>query len=275
MINLFLISLALVWMIFASVEDLRKREVEDWVSYSLIIFAVGIRFFYSLFYGDYSVFYSGLIGLGIFFLLGNLFYYSRIFAGADAKLMIALGVILPFSNSFLINFKLFFLFLFLFFIVGGVYGLAWSFVLSIKNFKKFKVDFHKRIFSSKKLILSTTFFGLVIFFFGFFMFPFFLLGILLIGYPYLLFYSKSVDSVAMVKNVLPKELTIGDWLVNDILVGKKLIKANWDGLTKEEIQVLKKRNKRVLVRYGIPFIPVFLISFILYLISYNLIFNIL
>ncbi|MBI2056754.1 hypothetical protein HYT91_00690 [Candidatus Pacearchaeota archaeon] len=48
---IFLVALALVWMIFAVVQDLKKREIANWVNFSLIIFALGFRFFYSLFNG--------------------------------------------------------------------------------------------------------------------------------------------------------------------------------------------------------------------------------
>ena len=32
-------------MIFAVVQDLKKREIANWVNFSLIIFALGFRFF--------------------------------------------------------------------------------------------------------------------------------------------------------------------------------------------------------------------------------------
>ena len=82
---IFLICLAFVWIVFASVQDLKSREVANWLNFSLIIFALGFRFFYSLFNNNFNFLYQGLIGLGIFFVLGNLFYYGRMFAGGDAK----------------------------------------------------------------------------------------------------------------------------------------------------------------------------------------------
>src|SRR3989338_8270060 len=104
----FLFVLALVWIVFAVVQDLRKREIANWLNFSLIVFALGFRFFYSLFSTeDFRFFYQGLLGFGIFFLLGNLFYYGKAFAGGDAKLMIALGTILPFSESFFVNLEFF------------------------------------------------------------------------------------------------------------------------------------------------------------------------
>jgi hypothetical protein len=70
----------------------------------------------------------------------------------------------------------------------------------------------------------------------------------------------------MVRSILPSKLTVGDWLYKDILVGKTKIKANWDGLTQREINLLKRKKKKVLVRYGIQFAPAFLIAFILFIV---------
>ena len=100
---IFLSVFALIWLIFASIQDLRTRMVSNWISFSLIIFVLGFRFFYSLFNENFAFFYQGLIGLGIFFVLGNLLYYGKMFAGGDAKLMIALGAVLPFSENFFKN----------------------------------------------------------------------------------------------------------------------------------------------------------------------------
>ena len=56
----FLWALAIIWIIFAVVEDLRTREIANWLNYSLVIFALGFRFFYSLFeLGDMNFFYQG------------------------------------------------------------------------------------------------------------------------------------------------------------------------------------------------------------------------
>ena len=108
---IFLFLIGLLWILFASVQDLRKREVANWISFSLIVFALGFRFFFSLFNERWGFFLQGLIGLVIFFLIGNLLYYSRMFAGGDAKLMIALGPILAFTNNFFVNLEIYLLFL--------------------------------------------------------------------------------------------------------------------------------------------------------------------
>ena len=66
----------------------------------------------------------------------------------------------------------------------------------------------------------------------------------------------------MIKKIKKNDLMEGDWLYRDLKVGKKLIKADWDGLTKEQIKEIKKRYKEIKIRQGIPFVPVFLISFL-------------
>ncbi|MBI2044064.1 prepilin peptidase, partial [Candidatus Pacearchaeota archaeon] len=182
---IFLLSLAFVWILVASIYDLRKRIVFNWLSFSLIIFALGFRFFYSLFNENFALFYQGLIGLGIFFLLGNLLYYGRIFAGGDAKLMIALGAILPLSESFLINLKIFGLFFILFLFAGAIYGLSWSIYFTIKEKKKIRKEIKKQFTNLKTQMHLIMFLGLVLMVFGFYEILFLYLGIVIFLLPYL------------------------------------------------------------------------------------------
>jgi prepilin signal peptidase PulO-like enzyme (type II secretory pathway) len=78
----------------------------------------------------------------------------------------------------------------------------------------------------------------------------------------------------MVKKVSPELLTEGDWLYKKIRVGKKEIVPHWEGLENSDIEILRKVGKEVYIREGIPFVPVFLISFLIliYLYFNNLIF---
>jgi len=261
---IFLFSLALIFIIFATVQDFRKREVADWLNYSLIIFALGFRFFYSLFNEDFSFFYQGLIGFVIFFIIGNLFYYSRLFAGGDAKLMIALGTILP-IYSFYSNLYLFLNFLLIFLVIGAIYSFSWVLFLSVKNFSRLKKEISLRYKKSRKINYLIMAVGLIILIFGFFYKFLFFIGIFIFIYPLLLLYTKSVDEACMIKKINPKYLAEGDWLYKDIKIGNKIIRANWNGLTKKEIESIRKNHKLVLIRQGIPFTAVFLISFLILL----------
>ncbi|MFH1787237.1 MAG: prepilin peptidase [archaeon] len=262
---IFLFVLALVWIIFASIQDLKKREVANWISFSLIIFALGFRFFYSLFSESFGFFYQGLIGLAIFFILGNLLYYGRMFAGGDAKLMIALGTVLPFSENFFINLKVFFSFIFIFLLIGGIYGLTFSVFLSLRNFNEFKKQFFDRLKKNKRFSYCIMFVGIVLMGVGFLEGLFFVLGIIVFVFPYFYFYAKSVDESCMIKRIKSSELTEGDWLYEDVKINNKIIKKSWEGLNAKDLGLIKKQNKVVLVRQGIPFVPVFLISFLVLL----------
>jgi len=254
----------LVWIIFATIQDIRKREVADWLNFSLIIFAIGFRFFYSLFSEEgFAFFYQGLIGLGIFLILGNLLYYGKMFAGGDAKLFISLGAILPFSLIFSENLRIFVLFFLIFLFAGAIYSLSASIFLSIKNLKKFKKEFSKQIQKRKKILYAVLFLGLVIMAFGFSETIFFVIGILVFIFPYFYVYVKTVDEACMVKRINTKKLQEGDWLYRDLKIGRKKIKANWNGLTKKDIKLIKKHNKFILIRQGIPFTPVFFVSFVI------------
>lgn len=258
---IFLSVLALIWIVFATFQDLKKREVANWLNWSLVIFALSFRFFFSLFDGDFDFLYQGLIGYGIFFILGNLFYYGRIFAGGDAKLMMSLGVVLPFHYTFFDNLEIFVVFLFLFFFVGAFYGLFFSSFLALANFKRFKKELGKQFRKNKNLVIFVLAIGLGIFGFGFLNEMFFILGGFIFFSPYLYLYAKAIDKVCMIKNIEVSKLSEGDWLYNDVCAGKSLIKASWDGLSKEQIKKIKRKYKKIKIRQGIPFVPVFLISF--------------
>jgi Flp pilus assembly protein protease CpaA len=262
--EVFLIILGFIGISFATIEDLRKREIANWINFSLIIFALGFRFFYSLFaLNDFNFFYQGLIGFCIFFILGNVLYYSRVFAGGDAKLMIALGPLLPLSGIFFNNLNIFVWFFLLFLVLGAFYGIIVSFILGIRNSKNFKKEFSKQFKEKKKLFYFFLILGLLLMIFSFKEIILFYLGIIVFIFPYLYISAKSIDEACMIKSINPSQLTEGDWLYKDVKLGKKLIKASWEGVNKREIELLKKSGKKILIRKGIPFTPVFWFSFLI------------
>jgi Flp pilus assembly protein protease CpaA len=266
---IFLLALAFIWILFATISDIRTTEIPNWLNFSLIIFALGFRFFYSLFSsGSFNFFYQGLIGTGIFLVLGTGLYYSRAFAGGDAKLMIALGPILSFSTNFFTNLEIAISFLFLFLISGSFYSILASTFFAFKNHKNFKKEFKIAYKANLKFSIFIMLFGILMMIAGFF-FNFLLLylGVILFLLPLLYIYTKGVDET-MKKNVNPKNLMEGDWLYHDVKVGNKSIKSNWGGLTEDDIELLQKRNKPVLIKKGISFGPVFLIGFLLLIYFY-------
>jgi Flp pilus assembly protein protease CpaA len=259
---IFLFSLALLWIIFATIQDIKTKEIANWLNFSLIVFALGFRFFYSLFLGQgFGFFYQGLIGLGIFFILGNLLYYGKMFAGGDAKLLISLGAVLPIADVFQKNLEFFLLFMLIFLFIGAFYSIIVSTRLCLKNYSRFKKEFNKQFKINKKKISLSILASILFVVLSYISYFFIFLAIFSFILPYLYLYAKAVDETAMIKNIETSRLRDGDWLYQDVKVKGKTIRANWDGLKKEDISLLRKRYKKVKIREGVAFTPVFLISF--------------
>lgn len=262
--NLFLIFLGLVWIVGAILQDMKRREVDNLWNFSLIGFALAYRLAVSIFSGNYWFVLNGLIGLAVFILLGNLFYYSRLFAGGDAKLMIALGAILPLSYSWIVNLKIFGYFLLFFLLGGSLYALIYAFCLIGKNWEGFKKEFIKQWKNYNVMFLITLVFALIWILISYFVSQvlFVLLGLVVILFPVLFVFAKSVEESCMVRNVSSNKATVGDWLYKDIKIGRKTIRANWEGLSEKDLKLIRKNKKKVMIKYGIPFTPSFLFGFV-------------
>jgi len=264
--NIFLIAIAVFWLVIASIQDFRKREVENWWTFSLIAFVLAFRMFVSVSEMNITYFIWGLIGLGIGFILMNVFYYGRMFGGGDAKMLMALGTIIPLSLNWVINLELIILFVLIFMFAGAIYGVFYSLIVMLINFKRFKQEFHSVLKKYKKWayiieILSLLLFSLSI---GFNFYIGKLLGILIFISPLLMIWAKAIENSCMIKFVNVKDLTIGDLLINNLKVGNKTIKPNWEGLSEDELNLIQKKyKKKVLIRYGVPFIPAFLIALLI------------
>ncbi len=273
-----LVILCMVALIVASIMDLRKREVADWLNYSLIAAGFGVNLIYSLYHWDRTYILESVIGFAFSFILSLIMYYSGQWGGGDSKMLMALGACLglPLNlDAFILKFYANILF------AGAIYGLAWMLALAALHHKK--VVKHIRQISSdrKQKILRYVFSGLVALLlvviivtpsyvmdtFAKLIFLSLLLFALLLQYLYLL--AKAVEQVCMIEDIPVEKLTEGDWIVNDVVVGGKRICGPADlGIEKRQIEQLKKHHiKKVTVKQGIPFIPSFLLGYIYTLIT--------
>jgi hypothetical protein len=78
-------------------------------------------------------------------------------------------------------------------------------------------------------------------------------------------FAKSIEKISMICPKDARDLREGDWLAEDVRIKGKIIKYNWEGLDKKDIKRLQSYKKKVKIKDGIPFVPGFLIAFILYL----------
>lgn len=268
---------ATIWLFIATIQDIKKREVANWLSFSLIIFAIAVRAIASIISSDAKYFLFGIVSMIILFGIANLFYYLRIFAGGDAKLLTGIGTAFAtkpffapliktnFSNLLIFPFNAPFLLVFIFnmLFVGSAYGLLFSIFLALKHFNSFKKEFVKVSRKYKWLFLLIMLAPLL---FILNKLPFSIDStliisiILIIVFPFLFIFVKAVENSSMILLVDPSKLTEGDWIVKKIMVGRRKIVPRFEGLSLEDISILKKGNKKVMIKQGIPFVPVFLIA---------------
>ncbi len=260
----FLYALAFIWLLFAGIIDFKTTEVPNWLSYSLIAFAVAYRAFYSLAFNNANFFFYGFLGFIFFMLIAFALYYGGAFGGGDAKLLMGLGLVLPFSSIGSI-FYLGIAFVVLLFSIGALYTLVYTFFLISGN-KKFKHNFRKKIKSDRIKIFVPLIFGLILGVISFsnslnyFAFLFVLLGLS----PLIYIYVKEVDEACMIKLSDWRKLREGDWLVQDVKINGNLIRKSIHGLTEEDITLIKKYKKKVLIKSGLPFTFIFFITLMVF-----------
>ncbi len=269
MLELSLIIVALFVLAVASYVDLRILEVPDWLNYAGISAGIGIHFIYSAQQASWWPIASSLAGFGIGFAIACFMYYTGQWGGGDAKLLMALGALIGFDidkfgfgASFLINLVF----------VGGAWGLAWSAGLAIRNIKKFWKTFkalrHHKPYARMRIISLVTAAILIIASFIMRDYQLELIGLALLSYLlcYLTIFVKSIELCCMHKWITPDKLTEGDWLVHAVKVGKMKVLPGKLGLEQKQVNLLKqlyakKKIDKLLVKYGIPFAPAFLIAF--------------
>jgi len=146
----------------------------------------------------------------------------------------------------------------------AINSFVFSLSIGLKNFKRFRKEFGLLFRKNRKLIYAPMYLGLLFMILGFINIFLFILGIFIFILPYFYIYAKAVDEAFMIKKTPVSNLGEGDWLYRDIRVDGKIIKTSWDGLKKKEIRLIRGKKKFVLIRQGIPFTPVFLFGFLIF-----------
>ena len=198
--------------------------------------------------------------------MAHAFYYTKVFAGGDAKLLMGYGVLLPYSNYFSVL-VLGIGFVFILFLIGAFWSMSYGVKIVSGDWGKFKREFIVNLNKYGLYIL-----GLVVFVGIFSMvwlgglsgwsFGVFVLGLLWV-------YIKSLDK-CMIRSVNVGKLREGDWLEKDVKVGGRVIRKSVHGLSLSDIKLLKKVGKKVLIKGGVPFTPAFLIALLVVMVFFYL-----
>jgi len=273
---LIIFTLSLIVLLVGSVTDLKTREVPDWVNYGLISAGIGLNLLFSAIYQTPSFIINSILGLIIFFGIAYLMFYTGQWGGGDSKMIMGLGAMIGiniayFSSEFLFGFLINVLF------AGAIYGLLWSFYLAYKNRQKFRKEF-KKVLSQKKsekikwVILALAVLSII----SFLIIKINYIKILILSFAFLILttfylwaFVRAIEKSSMYKLIEPSKLTEGDWIVKDIYYNREYITGPKDlGIEKKQIRKLtelysKKKLGKILIKEGIPFVPSFLIAFII------------
>ncbi len=276
--------IAAVFLFIASISDIKTREVPDWLNYGSVGAGIGINLIFSLIYSDYSFIINSLIGLAAFFILAYILFYTGQWGGGDSKALMGIGALLglnyktgslPISIVFLISTL----------VIGAFYGMAWTMYLALRKKEEFMKEL-RHLLSQKNIRRAkiAMLIAAVLAFAANFLpinalYKMMIVGITLAFYLtfYVWLFTKAVEKACMQKYVNPGQLTEGDWIVDDVVVGGKRICGPKDlGIEKKQIALLVKyykagKIKKVLIKEGIPFVPSFLVGFLAALVFGNIV----
>jgi len=77
----FLFWLFFIGIVVACFQDVRRREIDNWLNLFLVFASLSFVFYSMIFSGDFDVVFLVGISFAFMFLIMNLFYYGRVFAG--------------------------------------------------------------------------------------------------------------------------------------------------------------------------------------------------
>ena len=258
--------------------DLKTTEFPDWLPYSIIIASIAVRAVFSFIMGDFTILTNSFIIGGIFLGIGLALYYTNQWGDGDAWLLGAMGFVFPdpagfsaMTSSAMVSFPFPITLISNMFFVAFFYLIGYSILLGVRNpdvWGKFVKHLRK---GSHKLGLSIAIFSAICAGIFFFMHLTYLIPVsdlvFIAAFP-LLFtcliifmqYGKFIEGNLFKKRINVKDLRPGDVPAN----------MKWKVLTSKEINALKKTHKKIWIKEGVRFAPVFIITILMTLFWGNL-----
>jgi len=272
MFQLVAFAVAIIGCAIASYWDLKTTEVPDMIPYTMGAIGLATYAVQSMLVWSLVPLFSSIIAGTALFVFGYVMYYFGVWGGADAKLLAAIGFLLPSISELSFGAslpKLGIMFPFPatyttnVFVVGTVYMLLYASVMAFRN-RKIIQAFKKDLRKSSKVFFAT-FAALFMAFVAIDWMLYVQLGmapdvslavmnsVLPLAATMSLFviykFARAVEDVGFKKRIPVKKLRVGDMLMKT----RKL-----EGLTQSQVRRIKKsKMKYVWIKDGIRFIPAF------------------
>ncbi len=265
-------AVALVGSSIAAVWDLKTTEVPDKIPYIMSIIGLAIYGAQSFLAQNPWILINSIVAGSLLFAFGFILYRLGQWGGADAKLLAAIGFLLPSvselgSISTFAKFGLIFPFPFTYvanlFLIGTVYMLVYATVITIMN-RKVIFAFKKDVKASSRIffVISVV---LLVFFASVNWMLYSRLGVKptvnmvlissvmpILGTTLIFMiwkFARAVENVGFRKRIPVRKLREGD-----ILLSSKL----WEGVTASEVRKIKYSGKKhIWIKEGVRFIPAF------------------
>lgn len=250
---------------YAAYKDMRTTEFPDWLPYSIIVSAIGVRAVFAYMYSDLWILLSSLVIGGVFLGAGLLLYHTKQWGDGDAWLLGSLGFLYPGITGIpeiavsMIPFPL--VMLFNFFLISFFYLVVYSITLGLKNKKILRKFFGELRKDFRSIKFVTTGFTAACIAMGTYLYvnglmpPFFILFIFV--FPVFLFallifirYGRFVEH-----NLFKKKISVKDLRVGDVPVDSK-----WKVMDENTLKKLQKKGGKIWIKEGVRFAPVFIIT---------------
>lgn len=284
-----LLAIATAYLLVCSWQDFRTREVDDKISDSFIILALLIQAV-PLLSWNYQPFLQAIIAGLLLFAFGWAMFETGQWGGADVKILTALGIL--FANAGIL-----FDYFVNIFLVAFAYTIVYSLWLAYKTPKVFRLtaektrsDFGELVKGMAALLLSLFAIAAVVYLKWFIgpadifllMLPLFSLALVLPAFWLILKFTQVIEKTCFRLPAKAKTLREFDLLTESLvrlggkilripegakLKGKVLVNCkDPNGLTPRQIKLIqglvkaRKLKDGFIIKWGLPFVPVFLLA---------------
>lgn len=243
--------------------DLKTTEFPDWLPYSMILTGLGVHGLWALSASSLHIFMNSLLTGGVLLAFGLALYFAKQWGDGDAWLLGAMGFMFPTSLGFTaagaMPFPL--VLMFNFFFVALAYLIGYSFLLGFRQpkvWRKFSGGLRKDwkmivlvLAAATAACLGGSFY--LSYSFGV---PLQMMGSLLTFPVLVAFILLFVRYCRIVEtDLFRKKMPVSKVRVGDVLISQK-----WKGITEKELAALKKKGGTCVIKEGVRFAPVFVIT---------------